>query len=87
MIYVPLSSQWIDASDEEALLGVLRSDYLSLGPRVPEFEEGLAQVACVAHGVAAEIEDADLREQVALGTPRNSHEVAKRAPCGWPDRQ
>ena len=49
---VPLSSQWIDASDEEAVLEVLRSDHLSLGPRLPEFEEGLARVAGVAHGVA-----------------------------------
>jgi perosamine synthetase len=50
---VPLSSQWIDASDESAVLDVLRSDYLSLGPRLSEFEEGLARVANVAHGVAA----------------------------------
>ena len=52
MMYVPLSSQWIDASDEQAVLEVLRSDHLSLGPRLPEFEEGLARVADVAHGVA-----------------------------------
>src|SRR5664280_2274570 len=49
---VPLSSQWIDASDKSAVLDVLRSDHLSLGPRLPEFEEGLARVADVAHGVA-----------------------------------
>jgi perosamine synthetase len=49
---VPLSSQWVDASDEQAVLAVLRSDHLSLGPRLPEFEEGLAHAAAVAHGVA-----------------------------------
>ncbi len=49
---IPLSSQWIDASDESAVLDVLRSNYLSLGPRLPEFEEGLARVADVAHGIA-----------------------------------
>lgn len=49
---IPLSSQWIDASDELAVLDVLRSDHLSLGPRVPEFEEGLARIAGVAHGIA-----------------------------------
>ncbi|HWQ21734.1 MAG TPA: DegT/DnrJ/EryC1/StrS family aminotransferase, partial [Clostridia bacterium] len=49
---VPLSSPWIDESDEQAVLRVLRSDHLSLGPRVPEFEDGLAHVAHVAHGVA-----------------------------------
>jgi perosamine synthetase len=52
MIRVALSSQWIDASDEQAVLAVLRSDHLSLGPRIPEFEEGLTHVAGVAYGVA-----------------------------------
>jgi perosamine synthetase len=52
MTRVPLSSQWINASDESAVLDVLRSDHLSLGPRLPEFEEGLAHVAEVAHGIA-----------------------------------
>ncbi len=49
---IPLSSQWINAGDESAVLDVLRSDHLSLGPRLPEFEEGLARVAGVAHGIA-----------------------------------
>lgn len=49
---IPLSSQWIDASDEQAVLDVLRSDCLSLGPRLLEFEAGLAGVAHVAHGIA-----------------------------------
>jgi perosamine synthetase len=52
MTRVPLSSQWINASDESAVLDVLRSDHLSLGPRLPEFEQGLAHVAEVAHGIA-----------------------------------
>jgi perosamine synthetase len=52
MIHVPLSFQWIDTSDESAVLDVLRSDHLSLGPRLSEFEEGVAHVAAVAHGIA-----------------------------------
>jgi perosamine synthetase len=52
MIRVELSSQWIDASDEQAVLAVLGSDRLSLGPCVPQFEEGLAHVAGVVHSVA-----------------------------------
>lgn len=49
---IPLSSQWIDETDEQAVLDVLRSEHLSLGPRLPEFEDGLARVAHVGHGVA-----------------------------------
>jgi perosamine synthetase len=52
MIRVELSSQWIDASDEQAVLAVLGSDRLSLGPCVPQFEEGLARIAGVARCVA-----------------------------------
>jgi perosamine synthetase len=52
MMSIPLSSQWIDASDESAVVGALKGNHLSLGPRLPEFEEGLARVAGVAHGVA-----------------------------------
>jgi perosamine synthetase len=51
-MHIALSSQWIDASDKRAVLAVLGSDHLSLGPRLPEFEEGLAHAAAVAHGVA-----------------------------------
>lgn len=49
---IPLSAQWIDASDEAAVLSVLRSSHLSLGPRIPEFEASLASVAGTAHAVA-----------------------------------
>lgn len=51
-LQVPLSSQWIDGDDEQAVLNVLRTGRLSLGPRVSEFEHGLACVAGAAHGVA-----------------------------------
>ncbi len=40
---IALSSPWIDERDEELVLEVLRSGWLSLGPTGPRFEELLAQ--------------------------------------------
>ncbi len=39
---IPLSSPWIDERDEELVLEVLRSGWLSLGPTGPRFEQLLA---------------------------------------------
>jgi len=55
---VPLSAPWIDERDEELVLEVLRSGWLSLGPTGPRFEELLAEAigarycAAVSSGTA-----------------------------------
>ncbi len=55
---IPLSSPWIDERDEELVLEVLRSGWLSLGPTGPRFEELLARAvdaprcAAVSSGTA-----------------------------------
>jgi perosamine synthetase len=42
---IGLSAPWIDQRDEELVLEVLRSGWLSLGPTGPRFERALAEVA------------------------------------------
>jgi perosamine synthetase len=49
---IPLSSPDIDESDIDAVVSVLRSTQLSLGPKLPEFEEAFARYIGVSHGVA-----------------------------------
>jgi perosamine synthetase len=55
---IPLSSPWIDERDEELVLEVLRSGWLSLGPTGPRFESLLADAvgapycAAVSSGTA-----------------------------------
>jgi len=51
-IQIPLSSPDIDQSDRQAVLDVLSGSVLSIGPRVIEFEEGLARAAGRRHAVA-----------------------------------
>lgn len=55
---IPLSAPWIDERDEELVLEVLRSGWLSLGPTGPRFEQMLAEAvgarfcAAVSSGTA-----------------------------------
>jgi len=49
---VPLSAPWIDERDEELVLEVLRSGWLSLGPTGPRFEEALAEAVGARHAAA-----------------------------------
>ncbi|MGZ4354273.1 MAG: DegT/DnrJ/EryC1/StrS family aminotransferase, partial [Gaiellaceae bacterium] len=49
---IPLSSPWIDERDEELVLEVLRSGWLSLGPTGPRFEELLAEFVGAPYAAA-----------------------------------
>lgn len=49
---IPLSQPDIDESDIEAVVSVLRSNQLSLGPKLVEFENAVAEYVDTAHGVA-----------------------------------
>jgi len=49
---IPYGRQEITDADVEAVLQVLRSDFLTQGPMVPQFEERVAAHVGAAHGVA-----------------------------------
>ncbi|NNF64203.1 MAG: aminotransferase class V-fold PLP-dependent enzyme, partial [Acidimicrobiia bacterium] len=58
MDFIPYGRQSIDQSDIDAVTAVLRSDWLTTGPAVAEFEEALAAMTgahaiAVANGTAA----------------------------------
>lgn len=50
---IPYGCQDIDAADIEAVAAVLRSDFLTQGPVVPQFEAALASRVGAPHAVAA----------------------------------
>src|SRR5450759_1564762 len=50
--YVPYGRQLIEDDDIAAVTAALRSDYLTTGPLVGEFENALADVAGASHAVA-----------------------------------
>lgn len=50
--FIPYGRQQISEEDIEAVVAVLRSDFLTQGPAVPAFEEALSRYCGVAHAVA-----------------------------------
>lgn len=52
MTHIPYGHQWIDDADVAAVAEALRSDWLTTGPRVAEFEAAIAAVAGTAGAVA-----------------------------------
>ena len=52
MNIIPYGRQDIDESDIDAVASVLRSDFLTQGPIVPQFERAVADYCGVAHAVA-----------------------------------
>lgn len=53
MATIPYGRQDITQADLDAVLEVLQSDFLTQGPKVPEFEGALARRVSASHGVAA----------------------------------
>jgi perosamine synthetase len=49
---LPYGRQWIEEDDIEAVVAVLRSDWLTCGPKVPEFERAVADFVGVREAVA-----------------------------------
>jgi UDP-4-amino-4,6-dideoxy-N-acetyl-beta-L-altrosamine transaminase len=49
---IPYGRQWIDDADIDAVVAVLRSDWLTQGPRVPAFEKAVAERCQAGHGIA-----------------------------------
>jgi len=49
---LPYGRQWVDEADIQAVVGVLRSDWLTTGPKVAEFEEAFAARVRVKHAVS-----------------------------------
>ncbi|MBE3023626.1 UDP-4-amino-4,6-dideoxy-N-acetyl-beta-L-altrosamine transaminase [Janthinobacterium sp. GW458P] len=49
---IPYGRQDISQADIQAVVDVLRSDFLTQGPAVPAFEQSVAEYCCVPHAVA-----------------------------------
>jgi UDP-4-amino-4,6-dideoxy-N-acetyl-beta-L-altrosamine transaminase len=51
-MYIPYGRQWIDEDDIQAVVETLRSDYLTTGPKVEEFEQCVADYLGAKYAVA-----------------------------------
>ena len=50
--FIPYGKQWIDEEDIAAVVDVLRSDYLTTGPKIEEFEEKFAHYVGAKYAVS-----------------------------------
>lgn len=50
--YIPYGKQWIEEDDIQAVIEVLKSDYLTTGPKIKEFEEMIAGCVNAEYSVA-----------------------------------
>lgn len=50
--FIPYSRQYIDEDDIQAVIDVLKTDYLTTGPKIKEFEEKLAEYVGAKYAVA-----------------------------------
>jgi perosamine synthetase len=49
---IPYGRQWIDEADIQAVIDVLRSDWLTTGPKVSEFEQAVMDFVDAEYAVA-----------------------------------
>lgn len=50
--FLPYSHQWIDEEDIKSIVEVLRSDWITQGPKIKEFEEAVAKFVGARYAVA-----------------------------------
>jgi dTDP-4-amino-4,6-dideoxygalactose transaminase len=50
--FLPYALQWIDDEDIAAVVKVLKSDWITTGPKIDEFEKALCSYVNCEHGVA-----------------------------------
>ena len=51
-MYIPYGRQWIEEDDIEAVVEVLKSDFLTTGPKIAEFEKKVAEYTGAKYAVA-----------------------------------
>ena len=52
MKIIPYGRQWVDASDIKEVIKVLKSDWLTQGPKIKEFEDALCKYTGAKYAVA-----------------------------------
>ena len=76
MAFIPYGRQWIDEADEQSVLRVLRSDFLTQGPEVGRFERALTELTGARYCVAVSSGTAALHLAVAsLGIEKDAEGI------------
>ena len=71
---IPYGRQTLDERDKKAVLEVLKTDYLTTGPKVNEFEKKVCDYVGSTYGVAVNVRSLSLTRVLRGGvSPLNTH--------------
>ncbi|HVS54015.1 MAG TPA: UDP-4-amino-4,6-dideoxy-N-acetyl-beta-L-altrosamine transaminase [Opitutaceae bacterium] len=76
---IPYGRQWISDADVEKVVAALRSDFLTCGPRVEEFEQRFAQFVGARYAVAMNSATGALHVALAVGGVKPGDRVVTSA--------
>lgn len=74
-IYIPYGRQWLDKEDIESVISVLKSDFITQGPKVKEFEDKVANYCGAKYAVAVSSGTAALHIACLAAGIKNGDEV------------
>jgi len=66
---VPMSSPDLDQSDIEAVISTLKTKYLSIGPKIQEFEDMFCKFTGAKHAICASTRQVSSREITSSQPP------------------
>lgn len=73
--HIPYATQWIEDDDIQAVAEVLKSDYLTTGPKITEFEQTFAQYVGAKYAVAVSSGTAALHAACFAASIKEGDEV------------
>lgn len=73
--HIPYATQWIEDDDIQAVAEVLKSDYLTTGPKITEFEQTFAQYVGAQYAVAVSSGTAALHAACFAASIKEGDEV------------
>lgn len=79
MSYIPYGRQWINEEDIQAVINVLKSDWLTQGPFIDQFERAVAEYCDAKYAVAVSSGTAALHI-ACIGTGLNKNDILWTSP-------
>ena len=75
MKFIPYGHQWVDENDINEIVKVLKSDWITQGPKIKEFEDALCKYTGAKYGVAVSNGTAALHVACLAANIRPGNEV------------
>jgi dTDP-4-amino-4,6-dideoxygalactose transaminase len=79
--YIPYGHQWIDKEDIKEVIKTLKSDWITQGPKIKEFEEALCKYTGAKYAIVTSSGTASLHLAcIAAGIEKNDKAITSLSP-------